>query len=126
MLYLGSTVDCVGKVMFVKRIDGRDYTFRMHWDAATPGSHYWMIVETTANPEADLLPSEPMPEDVINNIHVVLEKYAGFPNVPAPVYEDERKIVRFRIRLTRTPNGAHPRGASDWMKGLERAIQVEL
>jgi len=126
VLYLGCTVDSVGRVMFIKRIDGRDYVFRMYWDAATPGSHYWMIVEATPEPEADVHAWEPIPEDVANKIHVVLEKYAGFPNVPAPTYEVEKKIVRFKVRLPRMPNGARPRRASDWMKGLERAIQIEL
>lgn len=112
--------------MFVKRIDGRDYVFRMYWDAATPGSQYWMIVEATPKPEADLAPSESIPEDVVNRVHNVLERNAGFPNVPGPAYEDERKVVRFKIRLTRTPDGTRPRRASDWMKGLERSIQVEL
>lgn len=116
----------MGKAMLLKRIDGREYTFRMHWDAATPGSHYWIVVEATPEPETDLLPTESIPEDVVNKIHVALEKRAGFPNVPAPVYEGERKIVRFKIRLRRTPNGARPRRASEWMKDLERTIQVEL
>jgi len=112
--------------MFVKRIDGRDYVFGMHWDAATPGSHYWIVVETASQPEATPFPSEPIPEEVFNRIHSLLEKHAGFPNVPAPEYQEERRIVRFRVRLARTPDGARPRKASDWMKALERAIQVEL
>jgi len=40
------------RTMFVKRIDGRDYAFRMYWDAATPGPHYWMVVEAEPQPEA--------------------------------------------------------------------------
>ena len=111
--------------MFVKRIDGKDYTFRMYWDAATPGPYYWMIVEATLKPEIDQT-SEAIPEEVVNRTHQLLEKHAGFPNVPAPVYEAERKVVRFKIRLIRTPDGARPRRASDWIKSLERAIQVEL
>jgi len=67
-----------------------------------------------------------MPEEAVSKLHRLLEKYAGFPNVPAPIYEDEGKTIRFKVRMVRTPNGAHPRSTSDWMKVLERAIQVEL
>jgi len=112
--------------MFVKRIDGRGYVFRLYWDAAAPGSHYWIVVEATPEPEATPFPSEPIPEEVVSKVHRLLEKWSGFPNVPAPEHQEEENIVRFRVRLTRTPNGARPRKASDWMKALEKAIQVEL
>ena len=112
--------------MFVKRIDGRGYVFRLYWDAPTPGPHYWMIVEMTPEPEAAPFPSEPISEEAVSKVHHLLEKCSGFPNVPAPEYQEERGIVRFRVRLTRAPDGTRPRKASDWMKVLERAIQVEL
>lgn len=112
--------------MFIKRIDERNYVFRMYWDAAIPGPYYWIVVEMTSQLEADHPPSEPVPEDVVNRVQQLLEKSAGFPNVPAPSHDSERTSVRFKILLSRTPNGACPRRASDWMKLLEKTIQVQL
>jgi hypothetical protein len=112
--------------MFLKTIDGRTYAFRVYWDAATPGTHYWMIVEMTPQPDMASVSSEPIPEEAISRIHRLLERYTGFPNVPAPDRWTETGALRFRVHLTRTPRGTRPRTASNWIKLLEKAIQTEL
>ena len=110
--------------MFVKQVDGQDYSFRIHWDAATSGPYYWIVVDVTPHSE---YAGTPLGEKAITKIHSLLEKRAGFPNVPGPTYEDGGKTARFKIRTSRVPRGGkRARKASDWIKLLEKAIQTEL
>jgi hypothetical protein len=111
--------------MFAKQIDGQDYSFRMYWDAATPGPFYYMVVEVSPQEEPDYRPV-PMPEEVLSKIQLALERSAGFPNVPAPVYEEDGRTVRFKVRLPRVPDGSRPIRALDWIRILERAIKIRL
>lgn len=112
--------------MFAKQIDGQDYSFKMYWDAAEPGPFYYMVVEVIPQEEPDRSRPIPMPEEVLRKIHLALERSAGFPNVPAPVHEEDGKKVRFKVRLPRTPDGSRPIRALDWIAILERAIKIRL
>lgn len=110
--------------MFTRQIDGQDYSFRIYWDAGTPGPFYYMVVEVASQEELDCNWS--VPEEVVSRIQLALERSAGFPNVPAPAYEENGRTVRFKVRLPRVPHGSRPVRASDWTKILERAIKIRV
>jgi hypothetical protein len=112
--------------MFAKQIDGQDYSFRMYWDASTPGPFYYLVVEVASQKELDYTRPAPVPGDVVSKIQLALERSAGFPNVPAPVNEENGRIVRFKVRLPRVPDGSRPIRALDWIRILERSIKIQL